>query len=85
MYQIKKNYFSAKTYVVGSQKNCLNETVLLSTQNIGKKILKILHSKFSLSKPILTIYLAFYGILIQIPNTSDEIGTLLFICKNREE
>ena len=27
-------YFSSKTYVVGTQKNHLNETVLLSTQNI---------------------------------------------------
>ena len=27
-------YFSANTYVVGTQKNRLNETVLLSTQNI---------------------------------------------------
>ena len=26
-------YFSIKTYVVGTQKNRLNETVLLSTQN----------------------------------------------------
>ena len=26
--------FSAKAYVVGTQKNRLNETVLLSTQNI---------------------------------------------------
>ena len=26
-------YFSSKTYVVGTQKNRLNETVLLSTQN----------------------------------------------------
>ena len=26
--------FSTKTYVVGTQKNCLNQTVLLSTQNI---------------------------------------------------
>ena len=26
-------YFLAKTYVVGTQKNRLNETVLLSTQN----------------------------------------------------
>ena len=25
---------STKTYVVGTQKNCLNETVLLSTQDI---------------------------------------------------
>ena len=28
------SYFSSKTYVIGSQKNRLNETVLLSTQNI---------------------------------------------------
>ena len=28
------SYFSTKTYVVGTQNNCLNETVLLSTQNI---------------------------------------------------
>ena len=28
------SYFSNKTYVVGTQKNHLNETVLLSTQNI---------------------------------------------------
>ena len=28
------SYFSPKTYVVGTQKNRLNETVLLSTQNI---------------------------------------------------
>ena len=28
------SYFSAKTYVVGTQKNRLIETVLLSTQNI---------------------------------------------------
>ena len=28
------SYFSTKAYVVGTQKNRLNETVLLSTQNI---------------------------------------------------
>ena len=28
------SYFSTKTYVVGTQKNRLNETVLLNTQNI---------------------------------------------------
>ena len=27
------SYFSTKTYVVGTQKNRLNETVLMSTQN----------------------------------------------------
>ena len=30
------SYFSTKTFVVGTQKNRLNETVLLSTQNICK-------------------------------------------------
>ena len=30
---IGKLFFSPKTYVVGAQKNRLNETVLLSTQN----------------------------------------------------
>ena len=32
-YQASWSYFSTKTYVVGTQKNRLNETVLLSTQN----------------------------------------------------
>ena len=44
----------SQTYDVGTQKNHLNETVLLSTQNImlkpmGKKILTILGSKLCLS------------------------------------
>ena len=30
---LKIKFFSNKTYVFGTQKNCLNETVLLSTQN----------------------------------------------------
>ena len=30
------SYFSFKTYVVGTQKNSLHETVLLSTQNMVK-------------------------------------------------
>ena len=30
----KFSYFSTKTYVVGTQKNRLNEMVLMSTQNI---------------------------------------------------
>ena len=30
------SYFSNKTYVVGTQKNCLNETVLLSTKTSVK-------------------------------------------------
>ena len=38
------SHFSAKTYVVGTQKNRLNETILLSTQNtlMGKEINAIL-------------------------------------------
>ena len=33
-YQNKNSYFSTKTYVVSTQKNRLNETVLLNTQNL---------------------------------------------------
>ena len=33
-YQNYFSYFSTKTYIVGTQKNRLNETVLLRTQNI---------------------------------------------------
>ena len=47
------SYFSTKTYVVGTQKNHLNEGVLLSTQNIkimlklmGKREFTILRSNF---------------------------------------
>ena len=29
-----ENYFSNETYVMSTQKNCLDETVLLSTQNL---------------------------------------------------
>ena len=41
--KIEFSYFSTKTYVVGTQKNRLNETVLLSAQKhmlklMGKKI-----------------------------------------------
>ena len=50
---VEQKYFSdspTETYVVGAQKNRLNETVLLSPQNLllklrGKKIFTILHSK----------------------------------------
>ena len=36
--QASKNliFLSTKTYVVGTQKNCLNEMVLLSTWNLFK-------------------------------------------------
>ena len=47
------SYFSTKQYVVGTQKNPLNETVLLSTQNmfglLGKKIIAFLGSSFLLN------------------------------------
>ena len=33
------SYFSTKTYAVGTQKNCLNETVLLSTKNMCYKLM----------------------------------------------
>ena len=35
--EIKFSYFSSNTHVVGTQKNRLNETVLLSTQNMCSK------------------------------------------------
>ena len=47
---IEKYYLniSTKTYIVGTQKNGFNETVLLSTQNMlklmGRKIISILQS-----------------------------------------
>ena len=34
VYQKNISYYSHKTFVVGTQKNHLNETVLLSTRNI---------------------------------------------------
>ena len=43
----KFSYFSIKTYVMGTQKNSLKETVLMSTQNkcplMDMKIFTILH------------------------------------------
>ena len=45
-------HFSTKTYVVGTQKNHPNETVLLSTKNMlklmGKKILQFYAEQFCL-------------------------------------
>ena len=40
------SYFSTKTYVVGSQKNRLNELVLLSPQNICFRLWVRKHSQF---------------------------------------
>ena len=50
-------YFSTKMYVLGTQKNHLNETVLLSTQNtcfklLSKKKNTILRSQVFLSGPM---------------------------------
>ena len=43
----KKTYFSIKTYVVGTPKDHLNETVLLSIQNICENFwVKKKYSKF---------------------------------------
>ena len=55
--QLKINFvISIKTYIVGSQKHCLNETFLLSTQNMiqimDKKIFTIFGSKLPLSAPM---------------------------------
>ena len=51
------SYFSTKIYVVGTQKNRLNETVLLSTQNICQKFwvrtkLQFYTENLCLSKPV---------------------------------
>ena len=51
------SYFSAKTYVVGTQKNRLNETIFLSTLNISSRCwisnyLQFYAQKLCLSKPM---------------------------------
>ena len=58
------SYFSIKTYVVGTQKNCLNETVLLGTPKhmfelMGKEINAILGAQTILIRTYAhnTIYL----------------------------
>ena len=65
-------YFSSKTHVVGTQKNRLNETVLLSTQNIClklwvRKYLQFYAEFFCLSKPMRFSYLeAWVGLIRSI-------------------
>ena len=54
---LKKLFFSTKTYVVGTQKNHLNEMGLFSTHTILKlvgirKYLQLYAKKLCLSKPI---------------------------------
>ena len=63
-------YFSTKTYVVGIQKNCLNETVLLSTQNICLKlwVRKFYAENFCLSKPMRTFHMQTLETLIRWRN-----------------
>ena len=51
------SHFSTKTYVVGTQKNRLNETVLLSTQNICsdcwvRKYLEFYAKNVDLTEPL---------------------------------
>ena len=53
-------YFSSKIYVVGTRKNRLNETVLLSTQNTCfnqwvRKYLNFYANKISLSGPMIHV------------------------------
>ena len=55
------SYFSSKTYVVGTHKNRLDETVLLSTQNkmfkmMGKKIFTILCWKYFVYRDHYALY-----------------------------
>ena len=52
------SYFSTITYVVSTQKNCLNEAVLLSTQNLClncrvRKYLQFYAKCFSLTGPMI--------------------------------
>ena len=43
----KKTYFSTKIYVVGTQKDHLNETVLLSIQNVSENFWVSKYSNFT--------------------------------------
>ena len=52
----KKNYFSTKTYVVDTQKNRLNETVLLSSQKHALAKHKITYKLFMLKSSIIWTY-----------------------------
>ena len=61
--------FSTKTYVVGTQKNHLDETVLLSTQNAcvngwARKYLQFYVQKAPLSKPTLAFMKPINTILV---------------------
>ena len=50
-------YFWTKTYVVGTQKNRLNETFLLSTQNIGFDLWLRKNYKFLMVKMFMGVVL----------------------------
>ena len=64
-YQKLFSYFSTKTYVVGTQKNRLQETVLSRTQNMfklmGKKIITILSHLLNWT------YVTFFSRNVQLP------------------
>ena len=71
------SYFSTKTYVVGTQKNRLNETVLLSTQNIRNKLWVIKYLQFyaenvCLSKPVGTYWSMHQLIWIAVFSKTDK-------------
>ena len=49
LHSVGFHLFTSKTYVMGTQKNCLNETVLLSTQNTIFKLVGIVFPLASFS------------------------------------
>ena len=59
------SYFSTQTYVVGSQKNLLNERVLLSTQNICQKLLVRKYLQFYAENFCLSKHVYLTGCLVQ--------------------
>ena len=74
--KLQFSYFSTKTHVVGTQKNRLNETVLLSTQSIClnlwiKKYFLFYNHKFCLSKvkPMMYVSSLFLQKCVQNPKT----------------
>ena len=84
---IKKSYFSTKTYVVGTQKNRLNETVLLSTQNTCKnwwvrKYSQLYANIFCLSRPLVNDNLF---LLFLEPENADIIKELTMLLGKIDE
>ena len=71
------SYFSTKTYVVGTQKNSLNETVFLNTQNMLKIMVKK-YLQFYAEKSCLSIPMREHIALMLSLSRSSEMGTFLF-------